>query len=289
MMRRAVLFLMVITTMAVLAACGVTAEEFCPAGSGAVDAGAADAPSAVKEEEPPVTSVELELYREGRSSAYLLTEEKDRQIARDAVMDYMVKSAAWEDPDISTLDMYIRIILYYKDGTESEYYVYDRDGVHCMQRGRSGRYSVISDQAYRPLYELVMGLHTLHTMTIVSGGESVYAVCNRIWTNGTDAPGSNGPRMTPQEAAPLVEYITYAEDFAPYVDGELRPDLVFELYNEDFEEVKYFVPSGLSAWTFIDHAGPGKYIAVTEMSFEEDNGKSGYRYFFGLIIPEENA
>jgi len=289
-MRRAVLLLIVIVTLTAFAACGTTKEEFRPAGSGAVDADTTGISHGTAANEALVESVSLGCCLYGISDGYTLTEKAHRQIVQDAVADYTVKSAAWEGVDISTLDVYIHITQIYQDGTSSEYYVYDKDGAHCMQDGHTGMYSVISDEVYRPLYELAMGWHTPLTMTVVSGGESIRAVRHWIWTDGSDGICADGFRMTPQQAAPLVEYITYAEDFAPYVDGELQPGAVFKLYNEDFEKVECFVPSGQSAWTYIGHAGPGKYIAVAEMSFEEEGGDcTGYQYFFGLVIPEEST
>ena len=46
-----------------------------------------------------------------------------------------------------------------------------------MQAGKDGMYSIISDEVYRPLYELAMGWYLPHTMTVVSGGESIFAIC----------------------------------------------------------------------------------------------------------------
>jgi hypothetical protein len=50
--------------------------------------------------------------------------------------------------------------------------------------------------------------------------------------------------------------------------------------------VESFIPSGREAWAEIGKAGTGKYIAVAEYIFENEDGTSGYQYFFGLIVPE---
>lgn len=123
-------------------------------------------------------------------------------------------------------------------------------------------------------------------MTVVSGGESIFAVSNGIWAE-SDGLSLDGIYLTPQQAEPMVEYITYAEDFAPSVDGELHPGVRFKLYDEKYDDVEYFIPSGREAWAEIGTVGPGRYIAVSEESFKDADARSGYQYFFGLIVPEE--
>jgi hypothetical protein len=148
-------------------------------------------------------------------------------------------------------------------------------------------YSVISDEVYRPLYELAMGWYMPHTMTVVSGGKNIYAVSNWVWSE-SDCISVDGVWLTPQQAQPMVEYITLAEGFAPYIDGAPQPGVEFKLYDENFEVVEYPIPSGLAAWTYLGHAGAGKYIAVAELGFKNEDGSSGYQYFFGLIVPESS-
>ena len=209
-----------------------------------------------------------------------------REIVTDAVEDYMLKSAAWPGVDVEAQDMYIQIFEKSASGDVAEYYVFEKDGRPCMQPGRDGMYSIISDEVYRPLYELAMGWYLPHTMTVVSGGESLFAIRNLIWAEG-DGESADGLSMTPQQAEPMVEYITYAEDFSPYVDGQLQPGVRIKLYDENYDEVEYFISSGRESWAEIGTVGPGRYIAVAEESFKDADGSSGYQYFFGLIVPED--
>jgi hypothetical protein len=282
-----------------LTACRVTEEEFCPADSGTATAEAVETvETAATELTQPVQTGEeaisqgydIGVYRNGENrEGYSVTEETETQTVEAAIFNYMIKSAAWPGVDVDALDLYIHIVQRDENGETSEYYVYEKDGAHCMQAGKDGMYSTISDEAYQPLYELAMGWHTPHTMMITSGEESVYAVRNWVSSKSVNGLYADGMRLTPQQVAAEVNYITLAEDFAPYVDGEMQPGVAFTLYNEEYEEVEYPIPSGLAAWTYIGHAGPGRYIAKAEMGFEEDDGShNGYQYFFGLVVPERN-
>ena len=253
-MRQTLLCLMVIALLMTFAACRVTEEEFCPTGAGTAAAGTAapdvsepaagelssSVPSAQADEASLAEAYDIELYHNGENrEGYSLMEDPEKRIVETAIFNYMVKSAAWPGVEVETLDLYIHIAGWDADGGVQEYYVFDRDGAHCMQAGKDGMYSTISDEVYQPLYALAMGWHTPHTMTILSGEESIFAVRNWVSSQSADGLCADGMRLTPQQAAAEVEYITYAEDFAPYIDGEVRPGLLLRLYNEDFAEVEY--------------------------------------------------
>ena len=94
-------------------------------------------------------------------------------------------------------------------------------------------------------------------MTVVSGDESIFALSNGIWAE-SDGLSADRIYLTPQQAEPMVEYIKHAEDFAPYIDGELQPDIRFILYDENFNDVEYFIPSGREAWAKNRHSRAGK-------------------------------
>lgn len=279
-MRKTILCLMVIMLPLALAACRATVEEqFCPTVTASTTA-----------EEVLPESVSIVMFRNGESrDGYSVADDAQRQTVQNAIFHYLIKSAAWPGVDVGTLDKYIYIGEQYANGDIAEYYVFDKDGQHCMQNSRNGMYSTISDEVYQPLYELAMGWHTPHTMTVTSGGDSIFTVRNWIWSEEKDGLSADGMRLAPEDVANEIEFITLGEDFAPYVDGERRPDVVFKLYGEDFGEVTYPIPSGLAAWISIGQAGPGRYIAVAEQGFEDEKGnRNGYQYFFGLIIPEES-
>ncbi len=251
-------------------------------------AGSQGAPAAVSPAEsvmPEYISVDRH-----RGNFYLGIEvaEEQQSIVMNAVEEYMLKSAAWEAVDTTALDARIHIYIRYTDGEIAEFDVFDKDGEHCMQWAQAGRYSLLSEEVYRPLYELAMGWYLPGTMVIQSSGESVYALRNWIWSQ-DEGVAADGMRLTPQEVSQDIEYITLADDFAPYIDGEVIPGVAFKLYDENFEEREYFIPSGMAAWTYIGHAGPGRYVAAAEYCFNETDGSSsGYQYFFGLVVPERN-
>ncbi len=291
-MGKTALRILMIIMLLLAGACGSVRVELRPTDTGKPTA---VAPAAALPDTPVQTGEEvlvevfdIGLCRNGEyRETYSLTTDAEKCLVQEAVFNYMVKSAAWEGVNIESMDMFIHIHEQRSNGETAEYFVFEKDGQYCMQVGRDGMYSTISDELYRPLYELAMGWHTPHTMKIVSGGKSIYAVRHWIWSEEKNGLNADGMRLTPQQAEPMVEHITLAEDFAPYIDGEQQPGVVFKLYNQDFEEVEYPIPSGLAAWTCIGHAGPGRYIAVAEQGFKNEDGSiSGYQYFFGLIVPE---
>jgi hypothetical protein len=297
MVKTALQILMVMMLL-LAAACGASKEELSPIDTkkATVTEGALasssiqpEIPSVQADEKALVEVIDIVLCCNGEyRESYSLTTDAEKNLVQAAVFNYMIKSAAWEGVDIESIGMYIHIYEQRSNGEAAEYYVFEKDGQPCMQAGRDGMYSTISDEVYQTLYELAMGWHTPHTMKIVSGGESIYAVRHWIWSEEKNGLNADGMRLTPQQSESMVEYITLAKDFAPYINGEQQPGVVFRLYDEDFKEMEYPIPSGLVAWTYIGHAGPGRYIAVAEQGFKNEDGSSGYQYFFGLIVPEKS-
>ena len=168
-MRQTLLCLMVIVLLMTFAACRVTEEEFCPADSGTAASDASEPAAGMVEPSPSASSVQtgeaslaeaydIELYRNGENrEGYSLTDDAGKQIVEAAIFNYMVKSAAWPGVDVDTLELYIHITSWDAEGNVQEYYVFDRDGAHCMQAGKDGMYSTISDEVYQPLYQLALG------------------------------------------------------------------------------------------------------------------------------------
>jgi hypothetical protein len=77
------------------------------------------------------------------------------QLAKDIIMDYMVKSAAWPGIDISTLEECYLLRATYSDGKTSDYYTFIYNGKAIMQHGTDGHYSFIDAGLYEKLVELV--------------------------------------------------------------------------------------------------------------------------------------
>lgn len=98
--------------------------------------------------------ITLKLYQDGEYVQSTTVKDADKvQIVMDAIFNYMIKSAAWEAVDID--EQKDRIVI--QGAFDTVFYVFDRERQHCMQSERDGRYAVISDEAYQPLYKLVIG------------------------------------------------------------------------------------------------------------------------------------
>ena len=75
------------------------------------------------------------------------------QLADAIIMDYMVKSAAWEGVDIATLKECFLIRQTFQKANEThDYYAYLlEDGTAVLQAGRDGWYTVLSQELYSEL------------------------------------------------------------------------------------------------------------------------------------------
>lgn len=76
------------------------------------------------------------------------------QLAEDTVMNYMLKSAAWQGVNIKTLQECYLLRATYPDGTTADHYAYILDGKAVMQRGEEGLYSIINQELYEKLVKL---------------------------------------------------------------------------------------------------------------------------------------
>jgi hypothetical protein len=78
------------------------------------------------------------------------------ELADTVIMDVMVKSAAWEGIDISTLKECFQIHQTFPEANEShDYYAYLlEDGRAVLQSGKDGWYSILSQELYSQLVEL---------------------------------------------------------------------------------------------------------------------------------------
>ncbi len=78
---------------------------------------------------------------------------ENQQLALAIINDYMVKSAAWEGVDITTLKECYLIRQIFPESLEThDYYAYlQKDGTPVLQSGTDGRYSVLSSELYSEL------------------------------------------------------------------------------------------------------------------------------------------
>jgi hypothetical protein len=239
-----------------------------------------------------------------------------QKVVMDAVFNYMIKSSAWPGVDISTRKDYIAITIKYneKDTEYSLYYVFDKDGKHCMQTGKDGMYSTISDEVYEPLKDLAMGYSLPHAMTIVSGGNTIHAVQHLIQSRqNKDGLPADMKYLTPQQMADHIQYLRLDPDreglspFTLFFNNE-KVYGTYILYNDKFQEIPFLNPSALEPQTYLfRNANPGKYIVELQtISINEMESLSGqylltntqsqaasfaltsiigYQYFFGVIVP----
>lgn len=108
-------------------------------------------------EKNPLYSV-MKLGRDGRvltTRSPLSTEETE--LAKQAVFNYLVKSAASPSLDIDSLPCCYLIRASYEDGTVSDYYAFTLDGFAYMQGGKSGQYSRLDDTLYYALAAMTDG------------------------------------------------------------------------------------------------------------------------------------
>lgn len=87
---------------------------------------------------------------------------ENSELADTVIMDVMVKSAAWEGIDISTLKECFQIHQTFPEANEShDYYAYLlEDGRAVLQSGKDGWYSILSQELYSELSELWKKLMT---------------------------------------------------------------------------------------------------------------------------------
>ena len=130
-------------------------------------------------------------------------------------------------------------------------------------------------------------------MTIRSGKNSIQAEPNVLWSHNLKTNVSaDFARHMPQEMVHSVPYLTLddARDlpvpFIPYV----KSDEVFgqyTVYDEKLKQLPFKESSG--RYPQIDlfaQASPGKYLVSLTMTYETAESRSGYQYFFGVIVPD---
>jgi hypothetical protein len=94
------------------------------------------------------------------------------QLADAIIMDYMVKSAAWEGVDIATLKECFLIRQTFQKANEThDYYAYLlEDGTAVLQAGRGGWYTVLSQELYLEL------IHSWDNLTADPWLKNIYTV-----------------------------------------------------------------------------------------------------------------
>jgi beta-lactamase regulating signal transducer with metallopeptidase domain len=238
---------------------------------------------------------EIELFIGGEAIHDIpIEDEAGKQLAEDVVMDYLMNSAAWEGVDTSTLENYMMLsgqFTVYGNGTG--YYIFDKDGEHCMQSGDTGRYTILDNETYQSLLEIALGYNLPGAMTVVSGESSVKALESTIWMQ-LDNLNSHGVYLKPEQVADYLQYLSIdptgdgLTPFTSYLDGE-KVYGMYKLYDMNFNEITVVQPSGLEPQTYLFEFAkrPGRYIVEMQASIDRGGIKFGSQYFFGVILPEK--
>ena len=79
----------------------------------------------------------------------------DSKLAREIIMNYMIRSSAWPGVDINTLENCYLLRTTYSDGTTSENYAYLHEGKPVMQHGKDGQYTIVDTGLYERLVKLI--------------------------------------------------------------------------------------------------------------------------------------
>ena len=103
-----------------------------------------------------VTSYQLIWLKKGEVERTIAPLNKDdSKLAKDIIMNYMIRSAAWPGVDINTLENCYLLRTTYSDGTTSENYAYLHEGKAVMQHGKDGHYTIVDTGLYERLVQLI--------------------------------------------------------------------------------------------------------------------------------------
>lgn len=80
--------------------------------------------------------------------------ENEVTVVKNAIFDYLIKSAAWPGTDIDKLSDCYQINWIYENGSTSEYYTYMIDNTAVTQLGKDGQYSAIGIKCYDNIVDL---------------------------------------------------------------------------------------------------------------------------------------
>ncbi|MGE5494641.1 MAG: hypothetical protein ACM3S4_05005 [Burkholderiales bacterium] len=238
--------------------------------------------------------IEIGLYIGGEGIHDIPVKETSQlQIIDDMVSAYLIRSAAWEGADISTLDSYITVNGIKADALQGSYLcIFEKGGKYYMQNGKKGRQTALDGETYNALLEIALGYNLPDAMTVVSGKNSVKALENTIWTESCNQHWDS-TWLKPEQVAKYLQYLDIEQSdglspFTPYLNGE-KARGTYKLYDSDYNEIPIAMPSGLEPQThiFANAQRPGRYIVELRASTDWGGIKFGNQYFFGVILPEK--
>lgn len=130
-------------------------------------------------------------------------------------------------------------------------------------------------------------------LTVRSGENSIQAEPNILWSHNLKTNVSaDFARHTPQEMVHSVQYLTLDDTqgllvpFIPYVRGE---EVIgqYAVYDEKLNQLPFEESAGRYPQTkLFAQALPGRYLVSLTMTDETTDSRSGYQYFFGVIVPD---
>ena len=215
---------------------------------------------------PPTTAetdtVEYSVMKLGKNGEVLFEYSSEIQsLADEIIMNTMLKSAAWEGVDVTTLEECYLIRQTFPETQEvHDYYAYRlEDGTAVLQSGAVGWYSTLSDDLYELLIKYEKSLNT---------NDNTQAVKNTNYSHS----------LTAEELTQTEDVVrTYFTTVAPYYEGivsiELMPDDHEQYQNAGIESeyaagniIIYKVLTGRDEK---DH-NPGRSVSVGRNSKEDD-------------------
>ncbi|MDW7659209.1 MAG: immunoglobulin-like domain-containing protein [Bacillota bacterium] len=224
----------------------------------------------------------------------------EKRVIQTIVLEHTAKSSAWSGVNIDQLSDQISILISQSKGdrTYEQYVVFnDGKGIHCLLSAQDNRFSVLNEETYQRLLEIVRQVFFQKPQLMVkSGSNSIQALGHWVYSyNKIQKVSADSIYLTAQGVVAYLQYLPI--NFVSGAQSGTVPFTVYSggkeifghytLYDESFEEITFVEPSGLSPQTYIFHdVKPGKYIVKLETSFETLSNRTGYQYFFGVIVPE---
>ncbi len=192
-------------------------------------------------EEEPLYSV-MKLGRDGMVlTARSPLSAMETELAKQAVFNYLVKSAAAPALDIASLAYSYLIRASYGDGTVSDYYAFTLDGFAYMQGGRSGRYSRLDDTLYYALAAMTDGQDspTDAVQADLESRKATGAVISMTIQSVSVSPEETARVRKMYAGSELAEKNGWSDD---YIENNLLA--VFAQYTVDYDNTKVPYPEG---------------------------------------------
>lgn len=261
-------------------------------------------PSATSEPNfwPELKQVLITVWHGEQLTRTLTIREDDRlKAVGNMVFTSMVKSAGGPPVNPATLKDCIRFRMYGKQGDQfvdlfpEEYYVFEKAGQAFIQYGVNGRTTPLDSERYQSFAAVAVGLTGLLdagmelslTLTVRSGNAQTYALPEIVESYDHKTKQIRTvPKTLPQDKAGQLNSLIISQTidadnpFVIFVNGK-RTYGTYTLYDEQYREVPFPMPSGRAPQTWIfRNTAPGRYIVRLETSIETEQATYTCQYFF---------